>query len=129
NRCAATKAMIPTGRLTRNTQRQLAVTSRPPSTGPAAAATADTVDQIRTYGTRLSGAAEAISRPSEVGGSAAAPADCTKRNPTSPHSRGAAAQAALATVNSASPDRNMFLRPTLSARRPNGTSSAAKMIA
>ena len=41
-------AKIPTGTLTRKTQRQLAVTSRPPSTGPVAAASPATADQIRT---------------------------------------------------------------------------------
>ena len=43
-----TRAATPTGRLTRNTQRQLAATSRPPTTGPTAAARPPTAVQART---------------------------------------------------------------------------------
>jgi hypothetical protein len=89
------------------------------------AASPATADQIRTYATRLSAGTAASSSPSEVGVSAAAPAAWSTRNATSHHSPGATAQAALATVNTPRPSVNIRLRPTLSASRPNGTSSAA----
>jgi hypothetical protein len=124
-RRAATSATIPTGRFTRNTQRQLAVTSRPPNTGPAAAASPATADQIRTYASRFAAGIAPSSSPSEVGVSAAAPAACNTRNATSHHRPGAAAHATLASVNTSRPRENIRLRPILSASRPNGTSSAA----
>ena len=43
-----TSASSPTGTLTRNTQRQLAATSSPPTTGPAAAAMPPTAVHVRT---------------------------------------------------------------------------------
>ena len=49
------KAAIPTGRLIRKTHRQLAATSRPPTTGPTAADMPPTAVQARTAPCRRSG--------------------------------------------------------------------------
>ena len=54
---------------------------------------------------------------------------CTIRAAIRAFTDGAAAQAADATLNSASPPRNARLRPVRSAQRPAGTSSAANAIA
>ena len=51
----ATRAATPIGTLTRNTQRQLAVTSSPPTTGPSAAARPPIAVQVRTAPPRRSG--------------------------------------------------------------------------
>ncbi len=58
-RAAATRAITPTGRLTRNTQRHDAPTSRPPATGPAAAAGAPVAIVKGVGGMEIAGAAEA----------------------------------------------------------------------
>src|SRR5258706_16248194 len=68
------------GTLTRNTQRQLAVTRRPPITGPRAAASPPMAVQVRTAPPRRSGGDEASTRPRGGGGSRAAPAAWTRRN-------------------------------------------------
>ena len=94
-------ATRPIGTLTRKIQRQLAVTSTPPTTGPSAAARPPIAVQVRTAPPRRSGGKDASSRPSEVGVISAAPAACTTRNATSVSTLLAAAQAAEAAVNSA----------------------------
>src|SRR4051794_3376393 len=78
-----TSAASPMGTLTRNTQRQLAATSRPPTTGPAAAARPPTAVHVRTAPGRRSAGVAARSKPSDVGVRSAAPAACTTRNATS----------------------------------------------
>ncbi len=76
-------AARPIGTLTKKTQRQLAATSRPPTTGPSAAASPPTAVQPRTAPWRRSGEVVASTRPSEVGVSSAAPAAWTIRKATS----------------------------------------------
>ena len=124
-RRATTSAAIPTGTLTMKTQRQDACTSRPPTTGPKAAASAPVAAQMRTARTLPASGVEASSRPNDVGVSAAAPTACRPRKRTSVQRSWLAAQAALAAVNSASPARNPGSRPYRSASRPRGTSRAA----
>ena len=70
---------MPIGTLTRNTHRQSMVTSRPPTTGPRAAATPPVAVQVRTADERRSGGTDASSRANEVGVRRAAPAACTTR--------------------------------------------------
>ena len=59
----------------------------------------------------------------------AAPAACRQRKPISVHRLGLSAQARLAIVKMATPATKLALVPNLSARRPEGMSSAPKMIA
>ena len=66
-RAATASVTRPTGTLTRNTQRQLACTSRPPSGGPAAAATPPTAAQSADRDARCAGGNSGSSSPSEVG--------------------------------------------------------------
>lgn len=129
SRMAATRARTPMGMFTRNTQRQDALTSRPPTTGPAAAARAPTAAHTRTARTRSSGGVAASSSPRLVGVSAAAPAACSTRAATSHHKPVPTAHAALAAVKIANPARKPALRPKRSANRPNGTSRAAYTMA
>ena len=98
-------AARPIGTLTRNTQRQLAATSRPPTTGPSAAASPPTAAQARTAPWRRSGEDVASTRPSEVGVSSAAPAAWITLNATSIVTLVAAPQAAEAATNTATPSR------------------------
>lgn len=69
----ATSAAKPTGTLTRNTQRQLACTSRPPSGGPAAAAIPPTAAHAPMATCRRSGGNSGSSSPSDAGIKSAAP--------------------------------------------------------
>jgi hypothetical protein len=128
-RTLAISAIAATGTFTRNTHRQLAATSAPPSTGPSAAAAPPTDVQPRIAPVRLSGGAAASSRPSEAGISSAPPAAWTTRAATSTQTLPAAAQAAEASANTTTPARNAARRPIRSAARPAGTSSAANTIA
>src|SRR6202034_3555321 len=100
------RAMIPTGTLTRNTHLQLMATSRPPTTGPRAAATPPVAVQVRTALLRPSGGNDARTRLREVGVRRAAQAACTRRNATSIPTLVEAAQAAEAAVKMATPNRN-----------------------
>ena len=118
-------ASTPIGTFTRKIQRQLAVTSRPPTNGPSAAATPPTAVQVRTAAPRLSGANDASSNPNDVGVINAAAAACTTRNTTSISTLLASAQAADAAVNAAIPARKLTLRAYRSDNRPKNTSSAA----
>lgn len=119
----------PTGTLTRNTQCQLSCRSRPPRGGPAAAATAPLADQMATAPGRRAGVEFARSSASEAGISAAAPTACPTRAATSQPTDGAAAHRAEARTKTSTPAVKVRLRPARSARRPAGTSSAAKTIA
>ncbi len=82
-RAPTRKAPMPTGTLTRKTQRQLSWTSRPPIGGPAAAATALTAAQPATATDRWCGLNSGSSSASEVGSISAAPIACTTRVATS----------------------------------------------
>ena len=124
-----TRAAIPIGTLTRNTQRQLAATSRPPITGPKAAATPPVAVQARTAPLRRCGGYEASTRLSDVGVSSAAPAACTSRKAISMATLLAAPQAAEAAVKMATPSRKPYLRRCRSASLPASTSSEAYTIA
>ena len=95
----------PMGRFTTNTQRQSTCTSRPPTTGPAAAASPPTAAQLRVARVRRSAGTVASSSASDVGSCAAAPVACTTRASTSAQRVGAAAQASEARVNTATPAR------------------------
>jgi hypothetical protein len=128
-RAPATIANRPTGKFTRNTQRHDSSTSSPPITGPAAAAVPPTAAQSPSAIPRFSAGNSGSSRPSEAGINSAAPAAWTTRAPTRNSTEGDAAQAAEARVKTVSPPRNARLRPTRSAQRPAGTSSAAKTMA
>ena len=97
--------------------------------GPAAAETAPVADQIATAPPRFSAGKAASTSASDVGSSAAPPAACSARAATSSPTELAAAHSADATRKRARPPTNTRLRPTRSARRPNGTSSAATTIA
>jgi hypothetical protein len=99
------RAVIPTGTLTRKTHRQLAATSRPPTTGPTAADMPPTAVHARTAPCLRSGGYEARTNPSEVGVSKAAPAAWTRRKPMSIPTLVEAAQAADAAVKMATPRR------------------------
>lgn len=129
SRAPATRAAAPAGTLTRKIHRQSAWVRSPPATGPRAAASPPIAVQPRTAATRRSAGAAASSRPSEDGTSVAAPAACTTRAATSHHTPGAAAHAADASVNTATPRRKARLGPVRSASPPAGTSSAAKTTA
>ncbi len=98
----------PIGTLTKKIQRQLDVTSTPPTSGPSAAAKPPIAVQVRTAPPRRSGGKAASSRPSEVGVISAAPAACNdaERDQRS-QTPCAAAQAAEAAVNSATPSRKL----------------------
>src|SRR4051794_34728251 len=78
---------------------------------------------------RLSAGVSASTSPSAAGIMAAAAAPCTARAATSAPTLGASALASEATVNSATPPMNTRRRPTRSATRPAGVSSAANSTA
>ena len=128
-RAASTTVMRPTGRLTRNTHRQLAWTKIPPTGGPAAAAMAPVADQTATASALSRGGNSASRRASEAGIKMAPPAACTTRAAISQPAPGAAAHSAEASTKMASPAMKSRLRPARSARRPAGTSRAAVTIA
>jgi hypothetical protein len=104
-RAAATMVATPMGTLTRNTHCHPAATSRPPSGGPSAAATAPTDAHVPTALARRSAGQALRSNDNEVGVISAAPTPCTVLAATSAHRLGASAQAADATVKIASPMR------------------------
>ena len=128
-RTAATAITAPSGTLIRKIHRQLAVTSSPPIVGPSVAATAAPAVQRPTAAARRSGGNSPTTRPSDVGIMSAAPTAWTTRAATSHHGPGAAAQRADAATKTPRPVRKTRLRPRRSARRPAGTSNAAKTIA
>ena len=79
----ATIAAMPIGTLTRNTQRQLACTSSPPSSGAGRGREPPIAAHTRTAPGRRSAGYAASTSPSDVGTSSAAPTACTIRNATS----------------------------------------------
>ena len=115
-----------TGRLTKNTQRQPAASTRsPPSVGPKAAATAPIEPQMATaIGTRSRGVARST-RASDVGVMAAAPTACrTRAAISSPARRRQPAHRRGDREHDEAADEH-GLRPQRSASRPAGTSRAA----
>jgi hypothetical protein len=120
------KIARPSGRLTRKTQRQSAVSaSSPPSAGPVAAASAAEAPHVPTAAARRATGYSGRISASETGTLIAAPAPCTMRAATSASQLGAAAHATDAATNRRIPARNTRLRPRRSATPPAGTSSAA----
>ncbi len=129
SRRAGTSTAAPSTRLTKNTSRQSAHSiSTPPSDGPVAAATPPIAPHKAVAEARRSAGNSGSSRPSDVGTSSAAPAACSTRAPISTSAVGAIPQAAEAAKNSAMPVKNIRRRPSRSASRPAGTSSAAKTM-
>ena len=114
---------------TKNAQRQPpASTSTPPSDGPIAAATAPVAVQIAVAVARCDAGNSGSSSPSDVGTRIAPPTACSSRAATSVSTDPAMPHSTDATRNSTMPTRNIRLRPTTSASRPAGTSSAAKTM-
>ena len=122
-------AARPIGTLTRKTHRQSTATSRPPTTGPSAAARPPTAVHARTDEWRRSSGAVARTRLRDAGVSSAAPAPWTTRNATSDSTLVASPHAAEARVKTRTPTRKPSSRLRRSASRPNSTSSDAKAIA
>src|SRR5207253_1390584 len=126
---ASTTVMNPIGRLTRKTQRQLSVTSKPPTVGPAAAAIPATAVQIPSAQERRSTGTAFRRIESEVGVTAAAPAAWINLAAVSEIGPTASAHRAEAIVKRRRPPTKTRRWPIRSARRPAGTSKAAKTIA
>ena len=103
-------ASRPIGTLTRKIHRQLAMISSPPTSGPKAAAKPPMAAQVRTAPPRRSAGNVARIRPRDVGVSSAAPAACSRRNPTRTSTLLANAHAAEAAVNRATPARKLMFR-------------------
>src|SRR5438132_3047445 len=123
-RAAPRNARRETGRLTRNSHRQEAVMSTPPSSGPQVAESAAVVIQIFTYFCTFSAGAEVKTRPRLEGVSTAAPAACRTRKATRTQIFELSPAPALAALKSVRRSRNPPFRPNRSARRPAGTRSA-----
>ena len=123
-----TRAIRLKGRLTRNTQRQLACTSSPPMGGPKAAAAPPTADHRPMAAPLRAGPKAGRRRPREVGSIKAPPPAWRMRAATSNPSDGASAHRADETVKMPRPRRNAFLRPARSAQRPAGTSNEANTM-
>ena len=111
--------------LTANTQRQSSSTSRPPSGGPDAAASAAEAPHSATAPARLCSGYSGRISASETAITTAAPAPWRARAATRTSHPGAAAHATEAATNRPTPTRKTRLRPSRSAIPPAGTSSAA----
>jgi hypothetical protein len=121
---------MPIGTLMRKAKRQLAYSmSSAPIVGAAVVMVPVIVDHTPMAHERRSGGMVLMMMASTEGVSIAPPTACTTRAPMSTGTVGATAQIALPVVNSASDVRNTRLRPTRSAIRPAGMSSAAATIA
>jgi hypothetical protein len=115
--------------LTKNTQRQPAPsTSTPPSDGPTAAATAPADVQMAVAVARFAAGNSGSSRPREVGTRIAPPMACNTRAPTSTSGDVASPASIEAPTKEYIPMKNIRRRPTRSATRPAGTSSAANTM-
>jgi hypothetical protein len=100
--------------------------SRPPSTGPAASAIADTPDHRPIACTRSRGSGKAAARIARVlGSSAAPPTACSARPPTSAGRLGASPHSAELPVNTTRPARNTRRRPKRSPSEPAVSSRLA----
>ena len=127
-RTASTTAATPTGTLIQNTQRQLTCTSAPPITGPRAAPRAPSADQVPRALGRTGGGTAASSSDSDAGTIAPAPAAWITRAAISAATPGASPHSTDPRLNPASPATKSRRRPTRSAHRPAGTSTAANTI-
>ncbi|GAB3475336.1 hypothetical protein GCM10027440_06940 [Nocardiopsis coralliicola] len=123
----ATRAAAASGTLIQNTPaHDQAATSSPPSTGPAAIATAATAAQAANAFGRPEGAKTCTRIASVAGMTSAAPTPIAARPATSQPVAGASAAAAEAAANSASPTSSTRRRPNRSPAAPKATSSPAK---
>src|SRR5215469_6163576 len=127
-RAASSTARRPTGMLIQNTQRQLSWTRVPPITGPSAAPSAASADQVPIALARPGTGTLASSRESEAGTIRPAPAAWMVRAAISSGTPGDRAHSAEPRLKPAKPATKIPRRPTLSAQRPAGTSTAANTI-
>ena len=105
--------------MTKKIQRQSnAVTSSPPSVGPAMVARPVTAPQTPNAAPRRSGGNVMVTRARVCGISMAAPSPWTARKAMSQPAPGAKPHAADATVNTAIPATNMVRGPSRSPSRP-----------
>ena len=117
---------IAIGRLTKNAQRQLVDwTSTPPREGPVAAATAPAAAQRLVAVARFSAGNASSTSPSDAGIRAAPPTAWITRAAINTAALGAAPEMTDPSRNRAKPTAKTRRRPTRSAIRPAGTSSAA----
>ena len=93
-----------------------------------AAATPPIAPHSAVADARRSGGNSGSSSPSDVGTSSAAPAAWITRAPISTSAVGASPHKAEAARNSPRPTKKIRRRPSRSASRPAGTSSAAKTM-
>jgi hypothetical protein len=114
--------------LIQNTQRQLSWTRLPPITGPSAAPSAPNADQVPMALARPDAGTFASSSDSDAGTISPAPAAWTTRAAISAGTPGERPHAADPTVNPIRPATKIWRRPTRSAHRPAGTSTAANTI-
>ncbi|HEX3707179.1 MAG TPA: hypothetical protein VHV76_11165 [Mycobacteriales bacterium] len=127
-RRASASAISPTGRLTQKTHRQSSCTSSPPITGPSPAPSAPTADHVPIARALPSAGTSASSNDSDVGTIIPAPTACATRAPIRKSRPGASPHAAEPATNMPSPRLKTNRRPTRSAHRPAGTSTAAKTM-
>ena len=127
-RRASTTAATPTGTLIQNTHRQFTWTRLPPITGPSAAPSAPSADQVPSAFARPRAGTAASSSDSDAGTIAPAPTAWTTRAAISRSTPGASAHSTDPALNPASPAANTRRRPIRSAHRPAGTSTAANTI-
>ncbi len=106
-----------------------AVTSSPPSVGPAMVATPATAPQMPKAAPRLSAGNTMVSKASVWGISSAAPRPWTARKAMSQPGVGASPQAADATVKSAIPAKNTVRWPSRSPSLPAVIRSTASTSA
>jgi hypothetical protein len=127
---AARPASSPTGRFTKKIQCQLAYwTSKPPATRPAEAPTAPVKANAPMARACFLGSVKSrTSMPSATADTRAAPAPWTNRAAMSIPGLAASPHASEARVNSASPARNIRLRPSRSPSLPPSSSSPPKAI-
>ena len=120
NLVATNRATTPTGTFRKNTLCQPRLsTSTPPSTGPAASASADTPAQMPMACARSSGSGNVLVRIDRVpGSSSAAPTPCTPRPTMSAWIDGARPQESEPRVNTARPLMKARLRPYMSPSVP-----------
>src|ERR1700758_3847642 len=121
-------AASPTGTLIQNTQRQLTWTRLPPITGPSAAPSAPSADQVPRAFARPAAGTAASRSDNDAGTIAPAPAAWMTRAAISSPTPGASPHSTDPAVNPASPATNTRRRPIRSAHRPAGTSTAANTI-
>ncbi len=103
-------------------------TTKAPSVGPAAPATAPTAPQMATATGIFERGKVCSTRASDDGTSAAAPTAWRMRAATSSPAVGARPHSIEATVNSTAAARNVRRLPIRSASRPAGMSSAANTM-